>query len=796
MRRGEDPISIQETFSDMDSAATSLLHDLTCWREQLARSIARNNLALRSDAIATSVNRIIGRFLILRIADDRGLIAPGFLQEMYSAEYQYQNFLELFPGDCDPWSHLPMPQTISDTLLADLVIDAPVIETILSRLSQPDRPYHFSTISTDTVAHVLSRYLTKTVRRSATHQATIVDTHNTVLSEGIPDPALPVIEYIVQSTLEAVIASRSHREILPLRMIDPACGTGRVLLAAYRYLIGRHRRNRLTFNERKQILVDSFHGVDIDRNAVAITTMLLVFRLCEDESEGSLPDPFLSIMSDVLRSLSNTIRCGNALVGPDIVCDESWMFCSPKERHSLNLFLWKDNFPEIVAAGGFDVVIGNPPDGPLEQKEWIQQYFQRHYVTYHPQADRSAYFVEYGLRLLRYGGALGGVMSDRFLRSHAGSPLRALLKEEQPEEIIDISSRPDDRQSLGLCIIRLSHRSASYTMFAALVDPAWPGDLAVAIRKNRFPVDPVVLDQGGWTFRDTRKDDLLQKIRLRGTPLEETVMDPVHGGIEAARDPLFMIDAATRSQLIKEDPRCKPFIRPVIDGQEIGRYSAPVANRFLVFIPQGWTRSHLSVVSQPWRWVKRRQPVLARYLKQYSDHAKLRTEAEELWWETPCDPDLWLEKHRKLFFRNHFETLAFSFDDGRTIPDPATAFILSSNLYLCGVLNSRLMAFVFHELRPSPGTGPERYTWDDLRNLPVYIPDFDEPSDANQHERMIGLIKRMLDLKKLVLATDPGPEQISLQKKIDATDVRIDALVYALYGLTAEEIELVELVSI
>ena len=104
------------------------------------------------------------------------------MQGIYSAGDQYKKFLELFPGDCDPWLRSALPQSGPETPLADLKIDAPVIEAILSNLTQSNRVYHFSTLSTDDVAHVLSRHLTKTVRRSAAHQVTIVDTHNTVLS--------------------------------------------------------------------------------------------------------------------------------------------------------------------------------------------------------------------------------------------------------------------------------------------------------------------------------------------------------------------------------------------------------------------------------------------------------------------------------------------------------------------------------------------------------------------------------------------------------------------------------------
>ena len=64
-------------------ARTALLHDLSSWREHLARSIARKNHNLRSDTIAAATNRIIGRLLFLRIAEDRGLMEAGTLRQIH-----------------------------------------------------------------------------------------------------------------------------------------------------------------------------------------------------------------------------------------------------------------------------------------------------------------------------------------------------------------------------------------------------------------------------------------------------------------------------------------------------------------------------------------------------------------------------------------------------------------------------------------------------------------------------------------------------------------------------------------
>ena len=130
------------------------------------------------------------------------------------------------------------------------------------------------------------------------------------------------------------------------------------------------------------------------------------------------------------------------------------MFCSSKERHFLNLFLWKDNFPEIVAAGGVEFAVIGDPTGRVtrDTKNGYSSIFSVIIPHTTRRRHRSAYFVEYGIRLLRYGGALGCVMSNRALRfsgrfSPAGSSQSGTTRRGhryfQP---------PDDRQMSGLCV--------------------------------------------------------------------------------------------------------------------------------------------------------------------------------------------------------------------------------------------------------------------------------------------------------------------------------------------------------
>ncbi|MGD0079442.1 MAG: hypothetical protein ABSB80_02190 [Methanoregula sp.] len=785
-----DPAPCEEPDTNAGNhAETVLFHDLTCWREQLARSIARNNLGLRSEQIATATNRVIFSLLFLRMAEDRGLVAGGTLQQISDSADHYGQLLEASSSLSGLWEERDNPSSAPPVSMGSLIIEDSVISAVLSRLISGDRPYHFDTLDLEVIAGVLGHYISRTVRRSAAHQATVVDTHDAVLSRGLTAPPLSVIRYMATRSLGAAIANRSPCDVLPLRVLDPACGAGTVLLCVFRALLAS-QGNRLTFDECHSILVDSIYGVDISRHAVVATKMLLLFRLFGEFSSSPAPQDIPGIIEGLFRDLRHTIRCGNALIAPDIVNDESWMFCPARERHLLNPFAWAAEFPEIFAAGGFDMVISNPPEGLPEQKEWIQRYLQRHYAAYHPEADRSAFFIEKGLVLLRPGGSLNFTMSDLWLRGRAGSPLRYLLTTKQVEEIVDLPGSVGGPDETGTCILRLTNHSPSHAAVAALVDPASPGDLEAYVHAHHFPVDQANFGEGGWTLRDKRTEEVLEKIRESGSPLEDYVMGQFRPGTEWASDPAFVIDSSLRKTLISGDPECKKFIRPVISGETIGRYEPAVHISFAVFIPQGWTDHYPGARSSPWRWFKRRHPVLARFLK--SRKSTKAEEAPDHWWETACSDDFWREQHPKILFANRFQELAFGFDPGRGIAGPSVGALASSSLYLLGLLNSRLISFVFERTVRSSFRNRTEFSGDDLMDIPVYTPDFDNPDDKARHDRMVALVTEMLELHKHLSHAKSDQEKRIITQEIESIDRQIDSLVYGLYGLTADEVAVVE----
>jgi hypothetical protein len=788
------PVPVAALPESMDSfhgtTGTALFFDLTRWREALARSIARNNLAMRSAGIAIATNRIILALVFLRIAEDRGLLPAGTLGGLAGSgdsraviSRLLLHTAELYRND-DP----SMNPAVGPEVFGDLIVDDRVMESMLREITSDERKYDLAILTDEVLAQVFSRYLSRTIRRSATHQATIVDTHDTVLSRGTVIPTLNMHRYMVGQAAEAVLNSRSRRDPLPIRLLDPACGSGCVLIAVYNSLLSLNRSKSLTFEERKEILFQSIYGVDISIHAVAVTRMLLFFAALGGVCRELTVD-FYARAWQVFHLLRHTIRCGNALIGPEITRDESWTFCPERDRHNLNLFAWNEQFPEIRTSGGFDAVISNPPEGPAEDREWIQQYFQRHYTTYHPVADRSAYFAEKGLGLVRNGGTISLMMSTRWLRGTGGSPLRSFLKTRQIAEIAEFCGT-------GLCVLRFRNVKPAIPFTVVRGDPEILQDgMDRAAGIERFPVDQSLLDDGGWSLADSRAELILAKIERAGTPFEEFCMGEIGCGSVKQFDERLLLDAATRDLLVKRDRRSVSLLRPYIRGQKTGRYYAEHTRQYLLVIPSGWLDGKAGE-KNPLRWLRDRFPAVARHLKNSVTEPEKSPAGEMPWYEIQCRDVFRTRDQPKIIFPCKSPVPVFTYDTGKSIIDRETGYLVTANLYLLGILNSRLIRFWFLHRSQQKKNGDCMITAEALAGLYVHTPDFDNPGETDRCCRTESLVKKILLYHEHV-ARDPDETKKELfRKKIERTDRQIDLLVYELYGMTMAEIGLVESVTI
>jgi adenine-specific DNA-methyltransferase len=134
---------------------------------------------------------------------------------------------------------------------------------------------------------------------------------------------------------------------------------------------------------------------------------------------------------------------------------------------------------------------------------------------------------------------------------------------------------------------------------------------------------------------------------------------------------------------------------------------------------------------------------------------------------------------------------AFTFDASGTYANNAVWIIPRSDKYLLGILNSKLGWFLISKNCTQIQRGYQ-LIFKYFGKIPIRPIDATNSADAVLHDQMVSLVDAMLSLKKQIAEARTSHEQTLLQRQIEAIDKRIDQLVYELYGLTEEEIKIVE----
>ncbi|MBM4459130.1 MAG: hypothetical protein FJ011_15440 [Chloroflexi bacterium] len=789
-----------------------LFDDLKEWRRILFRNLHAYNPQWSVGEIDEAVLRIINRLIFIRTAEDRQVEArrlQALLRELRDQKRTGQLVAELrklwreFDAVYD--SHL------FEMHRADILDCGPSpYEVLIEGLyGKQYLLYNFNAIDADVLGTAYEQYLGHVI--ADPEAAEVVAKRARRKAQGIFYTPTFVVKYIVRQTLGRYLAEHGYHPSRPVRVLDMACGSGSFLIEAFdvldRYVAemrgdltprpplpttkpmssGEGEQDVYAHARQMELLTQCIYGVDKDEQAVAVARLNLLLKALHTR--------------DRLPLLAN-IRCGDSLISG--AADELAAAFGPDWR-SKRPFNWQEEFPEVfppsplqgegrgegqvgAGGGGFDVIVGNPPYVRQETLgEAFKAYVAGRYATHAGAADLYVYFIERAMQLLKPGGYFGFIVANKWLRASYGRPLRQWLKGQHIVEIVDFGDLPVFQSATTYpCILILCKAAPASAFRVTQVKSLDFTDLAEVVQAQSYPLAQETLDDAGWSLSPDATQAILDKMRAGGVPLGEYVVGRIYRGVVTGLNQAFVVSAAIRDALIRSDPNSEQLIKPWLLGRDVRRYVPAV--------------SHSHLIYSPWELQVDDYPAIKAHLANWEQELAMRPEVQAgryNWWCMSRYGSEFVHEYSipKIVAPAIVQRASFTYDDRGHYSNDKTAIICHPEpFYLLGILNSTTSDFFLRLTASTKQGGYFEQKPIYLAQIPVPHLDLSNSTDKARHDRIVALVDEMLVLQRDLAAAERTLDDArhDLARRIARVDREIDRLVYELYGLTEEEIRIVE----
>ncbi|MBZ0206985.1 MAG: Eco57I restriction-modification methylase domain-containing protein [Flavobacteriales bacterium] len=451
-------------------------------------------------------------------------------------------------------------------------------------------------------------------------------------------------------------------------------------------------------------------------------------------------------------------------------------------------FEWRYAFPEVLDDNGdfrgFDVVIGNPPYIRQEElkdfKPFLKQHFEK---TYASTADLFIYFIQLGHQLLAPDGRFCYIVANKWMRAGYGRNLREWLGQHTIEQLIDFGDLPVFEEATTYpCILLTRNKKPekTHTVQALSMPELHTEDLRAFVKAHALEIPQTELVRNDYRISGAEANAVLDKIKRAGVPLGEYLNGKVYWGIKTGLNQAFVINKATRDRIIKEDPKCAAVIKLFFEGKHVKRYADTSSGKYLILFKRGSTRELLGVglsEEEAFAQMNEQYPSVFKWLLRFEEDARKRSDQGEYWWELrACD-------YYDAFETPHIVTPSFALHPLLTLDNHAsysnnkTTIIGSSDKWLLAILNAKVTDYWMLNI-----SNKIRGGWLDFEPRYLTLIPIAEPSEAEK------LRLDELVTQRMGLATGTAEAK--------ALEQAIDAVVYGVYGLTAEEVGVVEGVAL
>lgn len=786
-------------------------------RSKIVSQIIEDNKTYNADVLIEKSQKLLDRFLFIAFCEDKNIIPANSYKTMVLSSNENLTKHELFTMLCRNIDKGNKQKGINkfngglfkyDEILDDLVLDN-VIFTELITLADYD-------FKTDVDENILGRIFEQSIsdleelkndtlgietdkKKGKRKKDGVFYTPSRItrgiveksIGEYLNDKKLELsYEKLPELTDESIETQRGlsakaekhlafwreyRSKVLSIKVIDPACGSGAFLIAAYDYL----KKELDEINDRiadlkgrtqelfdgdemydasleNEYLIKCLYGVDLNPESVEISKLSLWLRTLTKDKP--------------LTNLDDNIKSGN----------------------SITEFDFHEEFSKVFAKGGFDVVIGNPPYVEQKKIKDIKHILEEKYDTYNSMADLYCYFYELAVKMLKTGGVMGYITSNSWLNVDYGINIRKLLNNYYIIEIEDHNGEKifsDAQVDTNIIILKKIERKNT--------------DVKIVLTKENktfyFNQEEFV-EEKGFLFLDNNLEKLRKRLDENGEPLKNWKIK-MNRGVVTGLDKAFIIEKEKYDELTKKDRKNKEIIVPLLRGKNIGRYEINYQDLYLINSHNGYKQMHEEI---PYVDVEN-FPVIKEHLDEFEPKLSERSDKGQTAYNLRnCAYVAEFEKE-KLIWAKMTKTSKFTYDT-KGFYISVTGFIMVGEKlkYLLAMLNSKLIEFAFLNLYGGKTLGEGLdFRISFLEKLPIIVPTQEQEEYlTNLADKMLESKEKLSKLNKLLelAVVDKNYEmQLELKEKIEElneeildTDYAIDSYVYDMYGITAEERALIE----
>jgi type I restriction-modification system DNA methylase subunit len=672
------------------------------------------------------------------------------------------------------------------------------------------------------------------------------------LQNDIPERAHSLIRKFVETSDAEELDEKQrvylHNKLLNVKICDPAIGSGAFPMGMVNILSRLYASLNVdndTSKLKREIMQKCIYGVDIERGAVDIARLRFWLAMIVEEKEPSpLPNLHFKIMHG--NSLLEEYRGIDLSDLTKVNAQRGLWDSSNSERESLRknlkeyyytsdhakrdgmfkniisnvhrqlmakefnwekynfdpsdnnrFFLWHTWFSDIFENGGFDIVIGNPPyiqlqkatgrvvydkKGKATDEKLGDLYINSGFETFERTGDIYCLFYEQGIKLLKPKGALCYITSNKWMRAGYGESTREFFaKKTNPIKLIDLSGvKIFNNATVDVNILLLKREENTKSTIACKIDCAESvKNLSDFVQQQGHPCSFSSSDS--WVILSPIEQSIKQKIEAVGTPLKDWDIQ-INYGIKTGFNDAFIIPTEKRDEILNncatedERERTAELIRPILRGRDIKRYGYDWANLWLIAT---FPSRHYDIEEYP---------AVKDYLLSFGierleqtgethivngEKVKARKKTSNKWFEVQDSISYWEDFFKpKIIWGEISDKPKFAFDFKGLYTPEATSFYMKGELieFLFGALNSFTSEWMFSKVGTTTGVGTIRWKKYTIEQLLVAKPT---------QKQLTDYINKFNRLKSGEIC-------------IDEFKLYCNELMYKLYGLNEDEINIVE----